>query len=557
MKNLSIGKKLLVTFGIIVTLFLVTVIVAILGLSYSGTQFRKFYEYSYPLANTTSDTRRAVQTSVKALGLSLLTNDETQVEGFLGEVEAEMVTIRANLNTLIELYDGDTSRLKEVVESLEDIEGYRTQIEDLAKENKNTEAAEIFFNHYNPAILEIRTMLTAVDENTSKIADETYSNAHGFMVFVTIVAILISLTALGITIVMAIRVTKDLTSPIVEIEQAAKLMTDGQLKIDISYESKDELGQLAENMRVMTRRIHYYMKELSKAAVQLSEGDLNIEEREPFRGEFAVVQDAFRKLVNAMNSTLTNINESAEQVALGATQMASSAQSLATGASEQAGAIQELTATVEQVNIVAQDSAKSTKRAADATKHAAADAKNGQTSLGELVSAMENISNVSHEIQNIISTIEDIASQTNLLSLNASIEAARAGEAGRGFAVVADQIGKLATDSAQSAVETKELIEKALAEVEGGNQITLKTVDILKNIIDSIEQFAGMADDSNTASKTQAEMLAQVQEGIEQIANVVEVNSAAAEESSAVSEELSAQSENLKNQVAMFKLRGN
>ena len=158
---------------------------------------------------------------------------------------------------------------------------------------------------------------------------------------------------------------------------------------------------------------------------------------------------------------------------------------------------------------------------------------------------MERISSTSQEIQNIIGSIEEIASQTNLLSLNASIEAARAGEAGKGFAVVADQIGKLAGDSAQAAVNTRDLIEKSLQEIENGNQITEKTVAALNKILESMNDFANAAKGASESSTEQ---------GIEQISSVVQSNSAAAEETSATSQELSAQSEGLKNLVGRFKL---
>lgn len=175
--------------------------------------------------------------------------------------------------------------------------------------------------------------------------------------------------------------------------------------------------------------------------------------------------------------------------------------------------------------------------------------------MNELVGAMERITDTSKEIEKIIGAIEDIASQTNLLALNASIEAARAGEAGKGFAVVADQIGKLAADSAQSAVNTRELIGKSLEEIGSGNEIVERTMETIGNVLAGMEGFATAATQAAEGSRTQADMLKQVEAGIEQISTVVQNNSAAAEETSAISEELSAQAENLESMVAQFQLR--
>ena len=195
-------------------------------------------------------------------------------------------------------------------------------------------------------------------------------------------------------------------------------------------------------------------------------------------------------------------------------------------------------------------------------------AKTSSGQLSEVVQCTNAMANLSKEVEENLKefsteftmvkeetgTIEEINSQTNLLALNASIEAARAGEAGKGFAVVADQIGKLAGDSAQAAVNTRDLIEKSLQEIENGNQITEKTVAALNKILESMNDFANAVKGASESSTEQANMLKQIEQGIEQISSVVQSNSAAAEETSATSQELSAQSEGLKNLVGRFKL---
>lgn len=366
----------------------------------------------------------------------------------------------------------------------------------------------------------------------------------------------LSIILLLVLMIVISKLVYKMLAPLSEVGEKIREFADGNLNVEIQAESDDEIGQIAEDARSLISNFRLIVKDIEHIMSGMASGNFKIKSNnlDYYKGDFNAMIVAMRNLRDKMNNTLKQINGGSSQVAAAANQMAESAQSLAEGAAEQAGSIEELTATVENVNSMAKESAATARTAAENTYKAAKDAESGQQSMQELVEAMDNISNVSIEIQNIIGAIEDIASQTNLLSLNASIEAARAGEAGRGFAVVADQIGKLAADSANSAVETKNLIDKSLNEIENGNIITKKTVDALESIIKSISAFAEMAKGASEASESQAGMLNQIQSGIEQFASVVQNNSATAQESSATSEELSAQSENLKMLVDQFQL---
>ena len=229
-----------------------------------------------------------------------------------------------------------------------------------------------------------------------------------------------------------------------------------------------------------------------------------------------------------------------------------SAQALAEGATSQAGAAEELTATIENVAESSAESAKQADLASEGATELAKVAEESGYEMELLMAAMDKITETSKEIESIIAEIEDIASQTNLLSLNASIEAARAGEAGRGFAVVADQIGKLAADSAKSAVNTRELISKSLEEINKGDEIAEKTAGALKEVLEGINNIAMEAKRTSQVSADQARSMEEVRLGIEQITEVIQTNSAAAEETSATSEELAAQSQNLKALIDRF-----
>ena len=172
----------------------------------------------------------------------------------------------------------------------------------------------------------------------------------------------------------------------------------------------------------------------------------------------------------------------------------------------------------------------------------------------DVAEAMEALQKKTEEVRNIADTILAISGQTNLLALNASIESARAGEAGRGFAVVADQIGKLAADSAKSAVNTRDLIDKTLVEIEKGNAITRTTAEAFNQIIADMESFAELAENTMEKANSQAESLEQIGQGIEQLSGVVQGNAASSEENTAISINLADGAAKMHDRVNIFKL---
>lgn len=390
-------------------------------------------------------------------------------------------------------------------------------------------------------------------------AQNAYSMASVSSLVTIVVLVLISVLIIVLCKYFEKSIAQIICVPIDELKVAANKLKNGVLDVDITYDSKDELGELASDFREAFGNLQGIVSDSGIILGAMAEGNFNVDStmEEQYVGEFAGLLQCMRAINAELSSTLDNIKESSLQVEIGAQQLADSAQALAEGATDQAASIEELTATIENVTGIAVESAETAQVAATEMSKAEADARSSKDEMQELLAAMNRITETSKEIENIIGDIEDIASQTNLLALNASIEAARAGEAGRGFAVVADQIGKLAADSASSAVNTRELIGKSLLEVQNGNNITNKTATVIEKVVNNMTEFAKAANGSAQASRTQADMLKQVVEGIEQISTVVQNNSATAQETSAVSEELLAQAEGLKEQVDRFELNVN
>lgn len=556
LRHLSIEKKLRYGFTSILIATAIIFIAAIVSLGTVMIQFRNFYTTAYENDVLQMEIRKDIQVVGKMVLWSLTTDDTAITTEKLDLADRYANNVVTNIEALESSYH-NKAIITELNTAVADLNASRTELITFARANNNTEALEIFNSTYNDLTEKVQDILIKIGNNSSATADKDYMISLVVGLIDVFVVIAIFIVAIIISSNIRKAIVRIIIQPVEQLEAAATKLRNGELDVDITYTSEDEFGLLANNIKESCHALHAIVKDAGYILTEMSNGNFNIATKieDQYVGEFVSLVTAMRKLNRQLNETLRSISTSSDQVSIGSSQLAESAQSLAEGATEQAGAIEELTATIENVTNTAANSAKSAESAATMAKEAQDNATKSQADLAELTEAMQRISETSLEIQNIIGDIEDIASQTNLLSLNASIEAARAGDAGRGFGVVADQIGKLADDSARSAVNTRELIAKSIQEVKNGNAITKKTVAVLNDILESMKIFASAAEASNEDSKNMARMLEEIKKAIEQISEVVQSNSASAEETSATSEELSAQSETLKELVSKFQLR--
>ena len=361
---------------------------------------------------------------------------------------------------------------------------------------------------------------------------------------------------LGLLLLIAVnRIIERSLAPIKLITDEAAKLEAGDLNIHIDIQSEDELGRLSQAFNHISATVSNYVKDISEQLSQMADNNMDITITQNYIGDFIPIQVSIEKISQSLNDTLHQIVLSADEVSASSESVSSGAQGLSDGVKEQAAAIEQLAASIESLSKDVAANANDAQSANVTVSEVGQYIEESNREMENLIHAMSDIRYSSDEIEKIVKTIEDIASQTNLLSLNASIEAARAGDAGKGFAVVANEIRKLAAKSAEAVNQTTALIESSQKAVANGMEITDNTAKSLVAVVKGSEEVLSSMDKISNASQNQKVVLEQLTQNIDLISNVVQSNASSAQNSAMTSVELSSQSKRLHDLVNAFHLK--
>lgn len=550
--NLKMKERLSKVFLQLNVLMIVASLFALIGFLLIGMNMNKFYHVEYETTKNQMEIRKDVQTINKRLLWTIICDDGATIEENKADFEERFPKIDGYI-TDIDKNLKDKQLNDELMAAWAGFTEDSNHMLDLIEEGKAEEAVAYYSTTFHDVSERLADALDAVGDASDKAAEKRFL----FSQLVQYGAVGFMLVLMAVSVVIARRqskkVTKSIVEPLDEIRNASKQIAGGNLHVDISYVSDDEIGEVAESLRESIQKIAAYIEEIDVVMGNMAEGNFNCVFEQEFIGEFKNIEYSLDGLTSKISESLARIESVAEQVASGAGQIADASNSLAEGSMEQAGIVEELSATVDEVTQRITKNADNAGRISQEVSQVAGGLIKENQSMQEVVQAMQTIAETAQEIEKIIDTINEIAAQTNLLALNASIEAARAGEAGKGFAVVADQVSVLAGQCADAASTTTQFIKRSLEAVEKGKQVADETAVKLDAVAGNAGTITERVDSIAVASNEQSESAKQIDCGIEQIAEVVQTNASTSQESSAASAELAEHARQLKDLVMQFK----
>ena len=557
MRDLKVSKKLTISYTIILTLLIMSCVVSIVDFIRLGGQIETFYDGPFTVNDSASVINSNFERMQKSVYRSISNTDSEIVKEAITDARNCAAIIQEQLPVVKAHFLGDQQIIDRLDAVLAKLAPMREHVLTLASENQKAEAAEYMEHNNIIAIQEAQVELNSLIESGNKKGENLVSGLREKQAMAVFTVIILGGISVAVSVVFGVYITHGITQPVTELEQAARAMAKGEFStVRVAYDSRDELGSLAGDIRSMVKTLTDVIRNETYILNEMAEGNFSVhsERDEYYIGEFEQLLRSMKKINRGLSELLLQISQSADNVAASSEQVSSGSQNLAQGTTEQAASVEELTGMMSEISDQAYRNSRDAQEASEKAQMVKENATESSRSMQEMVKAMAEISGKSDEIRKIVKTIEDFSFQTNILALNAAVEAARAGDRGKGFSVVANEVRSLANQSSAASKSTAALIQSSLQAVENGRKIANETDNALAEVVSGIDNVSELLFHITDASSKQFDANRQVTENINLISEVVQTNSATAEECAAASEELASQAQLLKELVSHFKL---
>ena len=562
MKNKSLKAKLFYSYGIIFCFVLLLGISSVSVINTMTKQAVKYAEQVVPTVEQIGIVRRNMISVKRYMLNAIMAQTSEDYQRVKKSMTEDRDALYASLESIAEIMPIYETEVKQIDAKLQSVKICNDQIMSLSAQFGNQQAYDqayyIYINKYAVAFDEAADMIIDLNNKINEAADKREKIVQSVSIISKIIILLILMLSFAAVIILTKLMLSYILEPVKKLVKGAEALEKGDFKnAKVSYQSKDEFGQLSVKLNNTMNRIVFITKDLQSILHDVSNGNFNAKSQDDrqYHGEYNLLKDSLYNLLNTLSDTIYQIITAADQVAIGADQVANGAQSLSQGSTEQASGVQQLAATLNDISHNVSENTLLIENVGQRVEETVSEVSLSSRKMNDMLNAMDEIANSSQEIEKIIKSIEDIAFQTNILALNAAVEAARAGAAGKGFAVVADEVRQLAANTAEASKNTASLILKSLQSVQNGKLIADETAESLNNVSTIITQLSEQAKKVSENSLAQNEAIEQTSIGVDQISAVVQTNSATAEESAAASEELSGQANMLKSLTNKFKLK--